>query len=282
MAEPPKARGISGRAIRGHLDLRADLRGDETYISRQSFSAPLHLSKPHADAGALVVHLVNPTAGFFDGDELNLRVEAGAGTRLVFSSPGASRVHRARGAEPAVCRQRLVVEEHASVEWIPEPFIPQAGARYVQRTDVELSESASLLYFEWIAPGRVARGEVFSYEDLRWELDLVKGGRLIARERYTLSPRGHHLEALRAKSEDAHYFAVNAAGEFARDWPGDELDALNNETTYLGHGPLLDGVRIIRALCADSLSVRKLVREIRALLYAAAGRPAPHLGRLLT
>src|SRR5690606_23247607 len=108
---------------------RAELRERETYISRQSFSAPLHLSKAHSDADALVVQLVNPTAGFFDGDALDLRVEAGVGTRLVLSSPGASRVHRARGGEPAVCGQRLVVEADASVEWIPEPFIPQAGAR---------------------------------------------------------------------------------------------------------------------------------------------------------
>ena len=121
-------------------------------MSRQSFRAPVHLSKPHLESGALVVQLVNPTAGFFDGDRLDLAVEAGKGSRMVLSTPGASRVHRARGEEAAVCSQHLTVEEDAFLEWIPEPFIPQAGARYHQKTTIALAPGAGLFFFDWISP----------------------------------------------------------------------------------------------------------------------------------
>jgi len=273
--------GVSGRAVRGHLELRSDLRGDGvTYLSQQSFRAPIHLGKAHCDAGAAIVHLVNPTAGFFDGDRLDLRIVAGSGSRLVLSAPGASRVHRARTLADAVCEQTLHVEAGASVEWIPEPFIPQADARYVQRTGIDLAGDASLLYFEWIAPGRVAHGEIFAYDRLRWEMDLVVNGRLVARERYNLTRDGHHLEALRAKFPAAHYFAVYAAGEFAANWPGDSIDSLGGEDVYLGHGPLLGGTRVIRALCRDSLGTRRLMESLRTVLYQAAGRRPPRLGRI--
>lgn len=277
----PSAHGITGRAIRGHLDLRGDIRPDGvTYISRQSFRAPIHLSKPHVESGALVVHLVNPTAGFFDGDRLDLKVEAGEGSKLVLSTPGASRVHRARGQEAAICSQELKVEKGAFLEWIPEPFIPQGGARYHQQTKIELAADAGLFFFEWIAPGRVARGEVFEYENLRWELDLEVEGKLVARERYDLSPKGLSLTALQERFPASHYLTVHVAGIPAEAWPGEALDLLSGEKVYLGHGPLLHGVQMIRALCADSLAARALLAELRGLLYAAAGRPAPRLGRL--
>ncbi|QJE96285.1 urease accessory protein UreD [Luteolibacter luteus] len=273
--------GITGRTIRGHLDLRCDLRPDGvTYLSRQSFRAPIHLSKPHVESGALVVHLVNPTAGFFDGDRLDVRVDAGQGSRVVLSSPGASRVHRARGETPAICSQHLTVESGAFMEWIPEPFIPQAGARYHQQTKIELAEDAGLFFFEWIAPGRVARGEIFDYESLRWELDLEVGGKLIARERYNLNPSDHSLTAMREKFPAAHYVTVHVAGITASAWPAEELDALSGEKIYLGHGPLLAGAFMVRALCADSLAARSLLVDLRQILYRASGHSAPRLGRL--
>lgn len=276
----PDSPGITGRAIHGHLDLRSDVRGDGTpYLSRQSFRAPIHLSKSHVESGALLVHLVNPTAGFFDGDRLDLDVTAGAGSRMILSTPGASRVHRARGVTPALCQQHLRVERDAFLEWIPEPFIPQAGARYHQRTVIELEENAGLFFFEWIAPGRVARGEVFAYELLRWELDLKVAGRLVARESYDLRPGDHSLAALRDKFPAAHCVTAYVAGFPEESWPSEELDLLGNDRIYLGHGPLVGNVRLVRALCADSLAARSLMSGLRELLYRAAGKPAPRLGR---
>lgn len=273
-------RGVTGRTLRGHLDLRADLRPDGVpHLSRQSFRAPVHLSKAHLESGALVVHLVNPTAGFFDGDRLELDVTAGAGCPLVLSTPSASRVHRARGEEAAVCHQRLVVEEGGFLEWIPEPFIPQAGARYHQRTELDLRSEADLIYFDWIAPGRVARGEAFAYASLRCELDLRVEGALVARERYTLRPDDPGVMAMRERFPEGHFVTVYSAGIGPDHWPAAELDALGSERVYIGHGPLEKEVRMVRAICADSLSARALMGSVRDLLYAALKRPMPRLGR---
>jgi urease accessory protein len=150
----------------------------------------------------------------------------------------------------------------------------------VQRTTIDLHPAASLLFFDWIAPGRVAMGEVFAYQHLRWELDLTLGGNLIARERYDLRPDDDSLEALRAKFPAAHYLSVYAAGEMGANWPAEALDALNTEGVYLGHGTIAGGVHVIRALCGDSLAARKLLETLRPLLYSAAGLKPPALGRI--
>ncbi len=272
---------VSGTSLSGHLHLRCECRADGVpIISEQSFRAPIHVSKSHIDHGQLVLSIVNPTAGFFDGDRLESDVHVAPGAKLVLSTPSASRVYRARSGAAAVGFQKFRVEENASLEWIPEPFIPHAGARYAQQTEIALHPSASLLFFDWISPGRVAMGEVFAYKELRWELDLRLDETLIARERYTLRPDDSSLEALKAKFPAAHYLSVYAAGDMAKNWPAGALDAISSDGVYLGHGPLTGGVRVIRALCRDSLCARKLIETLRPLLYASADLTPPNLGRI--
>lgn len=272
---------VSANSLTGHLDLRCEVRPDGVpFISRQSFRAPIHLSKSHLDQGQLVLSIVNPTAGFFDGDLLESNIQVAAGAKLVLSTPSASRVYQTRSGAAAVSCQHFRVGENASLEWIPEPFIPHAGARYEQRTRIDLHPAASLLFFDWIAPGRVAMGEIFAWQQLRWELDLALGEKLIARERYDLRPGDDSLEALRAKFPAAHYLSVYAAGAMAANWPAEALDALGSDDVYLGHGPLSGGVHVIRALCRDSLAARRLLEALRPLLYAAADMTPPALGRI--
>lgn len=272
---------VSGSSLDGHLQLRCENRADGTpYISQQKFRAPVHIGKGHIDQGQLVLTVANPTAGFFDGDRVETDITVASGARLILSTPAASRVYQTRSGKPAANFQQFRVEENASLEWIPEPFIPHAGASYVQTTRIALHESSSLLFFEWLAPGRVAKGEAFAYQNLRWELDLSVDGSLVARERYDLNPEGHRLEALRARFPAAHYLSVYAAGVMTRDWPADALDALTNDDVSLGHGPLNGGVHVIRALCRDSLSARRLLEGLRTLLYSSAEIAPPNLGRI--
>lgn len=272
---------VSGTSLAGHLRLRCERRADGvSYISEQDFRSPIHIGKGHTDAGSLVLNIVNPTAGFFDGDRVDSRVEIGEGASLVLSTPAASRVYRTRSGRAAANHQEFHVGENAFLEWIPEPFIPHAGAEYVQTTRIALKQSSDLLFFEWIAPGRVAKGEVFAYRKLRWELDLELDGKLLARERYDLNPENHSLEALRGHFPEAHYVSVYAAGRMTDHWPAEALDALNGDTLRLGHGPLAGGVHVVRALCRDSLSARRLMGELRCLFYTSAGKTPPHLGRM--
>ena len=272
---------VSGNSLEGHLRLRCETRSDGTpFIARQNFRAPIHIGKSFVDQGRLILNITNPTAGFFDGDCVKSEITVAPGAHLVLSTPAASRVYQTRCGKPAANHQKFRVEENASLEWIPESFIPHAGASYVQTTHLHLQASSSLLFFEWLAPGRVAAGEIFAYQNLRWELDLSVAGRLVARERYDLRPENHSLESLRSAFPATHYLSVYAAGSMTKHWPTNELDALNHDDTRLGHGPLQDGVHIIRALCRDSLTARRLLENLRRLLYSSAGFIPPNLGRI--
>jgi urease accessory protein len=81
-------------SLHGGLDIVAGLddRG-VTILRRQSFSAPVHLSKPHHDEGWLVVNMASPTSGLLAGDRVEVRVAVEPGARLLLTAPSASRIH---------------------------------------------------------------------------------------------------------------------------------------------------------------------------------------------
>jgi urease accessory protein len=246
----------------------------------------MHISKPFHDADALVVNMVNPTAGLFAGDEIVCAARVESGARMLLTSPSASRVHRMNGTDGvARLRQEFAVANGAFLEVLPEIFIPQGGARYSQRTRVEVEPGAEVLFFEMLAPGRVASGEVFAFSHLDWETDVFFGPEKIARECYRLSPADDSLHALRASfaSGAAYYASCFAIGErfvhadAAACW--EKIHALHCVGARVGCSRLICGGWVIKLLAEDSLLMREKLRAVREILYLALNRIAPALRR---
>lgn len=132
--------------LTGHLDLvcAADDQG-RTFIRSQSFRAPFHISKPYWDGRALIVQIVNPTAGVLAGDVLSSRVAVESGARVLLTTPSANRIH-AMPTGSASMEQKFVVEKDAWLEVMPELFIPQAQCRYRQRTTIEVAADGEIFF----------------------------------------------------------------------------------------------------------------------------------------
>lgn len=266
----------------GHLHLVCGLDdAGRSQLVRQSFRAPLHLSKPFYDAGALVVNVVNQTAGLFAGDEIVCRAEVKTGARLLLTSPSATRVHRMPSGE-ARSEQFLSVEPGGWLEVFPELFIPQGGSRHSQRTRIELAGDAELIFFESLAPGRTASGEAFAFQSLDWRTDVRLDGRAILRERYRLCPHDHSLAALRARFPASYYASCLAVSPMLAGRE-DEARALVSEPdarVLAGASPLVAGGWIFKIIAADSPALRAAILRIRIGLHALLGRPMPGLRRV--
>lgn len=264
--------------MKGHLHLVCGPGGDGLpCLKKQSFCAPFHLSKPHVDAGALVVNVVNPTAGMFDGDHLDLNVRIEGGAHLVLTTPSASRVFRSRSGHAAVMRQQFRVESGSMLEFMPEPLIPHAGSVYDQGTELHIDPGGALLFFEWLAPGRVASGETFAFGSITWSTDLWRGGHLSVRERYRLTPDDSSLVPLRRLFPSSHYLGCFVGGDF--EFPVEAIEALQTPSCHLGWSALAGGGWSIKALCEDALTTRKLMANLRQTLHRAMGRTPASLGR---
>ena len=281
--QPVTPTPASAQGIQGHMRLvcAPDSRGFSS-LQEQSFRAPIHLSKPHWDQDTLVLNVVNPTAGLLEDDRILQEATVRTGARLLLTMPGASRAHRVRHGWAAL-EQRFTVESGAFLEALPEIFIPQAGACYKQSTRLEAAEGAELLFFESLAPGRTASGEVFEYRWLDWRTDLWIGEKHAAKERLWLEPGTATIRALRTQFPAAYYGSVLAVGKpFAE--ASDALQALHtlqSEEVWIGHSRLAHPSGwTLRVLAKTAPALRATLLAIRSSLYATLQRTPPGLRRI--
>ena len=227
-----------------------------TGIAQQRVSAPFHLSKPYWDGRVLLVQCVNATPGIFAGDTLALSVDVQSSASVLLTSPSASRIHTMKSGL-ATLEQKFVVGENAWLEVMPELFIPQAGCRYRQATRIDVARSGRLFFVETLAPGRVARGEAFDFDDIRWETDVRVGGELVLRERYPLTPRDESLWSVRKKYEAAYLATCCIVAPLA------SLDLAATDGVLAGASHIDERMWVVRMLAKDSPSLRQALKELR-------------------
>ncbi len=267
----------------GHLHLVFASREGRTFISEQSFRAPMHVSKPYWDGQYLIVNVVNPTAGLFSGDQVNVSLRAESGSRTVVTSPSASRLYQARPDGHAISiRQQILVEKGAWLDLIPELLIPHAGAKYTQATLLTVQAGGEAFFIESMAPGRVAAGESFAFAGLHWTTQLTVAGRFLAIERYRLSPDDDSLRPLRLHFPGSYHASGYVVSSRL---PGDRaflqaIAALGSSSVLIGASILAPCALSVRILAADAISIRRAINDLRTLIYQVLGYSSPDLRKL--
>ncbi|MBA2681389.1 MAG: urease accessory protein UreD [Ktedonobacteraceae bacterium] len=140
--------------------------------------------------GGALVHLHNISGGVLGGDSLALHVEVAPNAYAQLTSTSATRIYRCSPqASTSIQTSEVRVQEGGLLEYLPDPLIPFAGARYRQRTRIELAAGAGLFWWETVAPGRTARGELFDYDLVDISLAISTQDRPLALEHVKLEPK---------------------------------------------------------------------------------------------
>ncbi len=180
------------------LDFARDELSGRTVLAGSHQEPPLRVVRAFAmEDGAAMVHLHNVSGGLLGGDRWRLAVNVGSEACAQITTTGATRVYRPRDeAQVTTQANEVTVGENALLEYLPDPLIPFAGARFSQRTCIRLSSGAGLFWWEILAPGREARGEIFEYAGVELKTDLLAVGRPIAIERVRIEPEKHRVASL--------------------------------------------------------------------------------------
>ena len=142
-------------------------------------------------SGETLAHVHNLSGGILDSDALRIQIDLSAGAQAQVTSTGATRIYRSRSPERlASQRMHVSIAAGAYLEYLPDQLIPFAGSRFEQTARVELQPGASLIWWDRIAPGREASGEVFQFHSLTSHFELIACEQPIAIERWTLTPLG--------------------------------------------------------------------------------------------
>lgn len=227
---------------------------------------PLRMIRAFAqpDGGALI-HLHNISGGVLGGDTLRVRVDVGAAARALVTTTGATRVYRHRpGLPDAVQETTFSVGAGGLLEYLPDPLIPFAGARYRQVTRCDLTGDAGLFAWDVVTPGREASGERFAYDELALESVVTVDGVPIVWEKTCLQPARQTLASPAAMGGYRSFatLLMCRGGQSPASWRELEkvLAALADELTTVRE--VVWGASM---LAADGVVVRGLARDARHL-----------------
>jgi urease accessory protein len=173
----------------GELKLDYAKRDHRTIISYSYFTTPWKLLPPIYldDTGAAYTLLVNPSGGLVGGDHLSIDMNVEQGAHVLISSPSANRVYRTEG-KVSEQHVNITVGPGAILEWFPEHTIPFAGSRFRQILHATLAPGATLLLWDAVASGRIAREERWAFTDLENEIRITTASGSSLLERYVLDP----------------------------------------------------------------------------------------------
>jgi urease accessory protein len=216
--------------------------GDRTVFGRTNCQTPWHLLPPIYldETGSAYTLLVNPSGGLVGGDRLSIDLTVGPKAHVMISTPSANRVYRSL-SKTSVQEVKIDVGSGGILEWIPEHTIPFAGSRFRQTLDVDLAVGATLILWDGIASGRIARGERWGFTSLENRIRITTASGASVGEHYVLMPVDNSSGIGLAKDWDyvASLFMIGEGVE-AGVWT--TLEPTLAEILEMSQGQVLGGV----------------------------------------
>ncbi|MDP2016848.1 urease accessory protein UreD [Hydrogenophaga sp.] len=157
-----------------HARLSLDLRFEhQKTTARFEHDGPLRILKSLYPEGHGICHnvIIHPPGGLVGGDVLDVRVQAGAGTHGLISTPGATRFYRSDG--PATTQQvTLALLEGARLEWLPLEAIAYPGCLAHNSLSATLAEGAEMIGWDVCALGLPSANQPFDRGSLTQHLEI--------------------------------------------------------------------------------------------------------------
>ncbi len=245
------------RVAQGRLSF--ERAGASTVLRDAYAESPLRVLTPRNHGQAAWAFTSTLGGGFVDGDRVRLRIRVGEGARAYVSTQGPTRIYRS----PAGCESTVSAEVAAGAALVlaPDPTACFKGARFRQRTEVDLAEGASVAVCDVLSAGR--SGERWSFDRCSLGLVVRRGGRAVLEDSWLLDS-GHGPLGDRLGRFEALGTAFVAGPLFARETLAlDSQPVVPRSRLLLSSSPVgSDGV-VLRLAAA---SVEELTLELRARL----------------
>jgi urease accessory protein len=240
--------------------------GGATAVSAAYAESPLRFLTPRNHGTAAWAFTSALGGGLLDGDSIELTISVGAGARAFVSSQGPTRVFRSpRGCVSEVFAQ---VGEGAALVLAPEPAACFGGARFEQRTEIDLAAGASLLLWDVLSMGR----ERWGFARCRSSLAVRRAGRALLDEAWLLDPaHGNLRERFGRFQAIATFLLVGPLFSGMRAAVGERIES----RAVLKGAPLIESAS---PLGEDALVVRLAAESVQELLHSLRAHLPSFLG----
>ncbi|AOV07320.1 urease accessory protein UreD [Sporosarcina ureilytica] len=155
----------------GRLSMEFQYRGNKTVLSNCYQNPPLRASRPlyinPANRSEATVYLVETSGGIVEGDHNVFEIDIKEGADVCLIPQSATKIYPSYNDIWSSQNMDISIGPKASLSFKTEALIPFEQARFNGKTVIQMAKDSTLLWGDILSPGRVARGEVFEYTDVR-------------------------------------------------------------------------------------------------------------------
>lgn len=226
-------------------------------MARCRFRLPLQALAPAAlPGGAAYLMLLNPAGGLNGGDHAATDIELGPGAQVCLATPSATRVYRCPGP-PAIQRTSIRLAAGAHLDYLPDHLIPHDGADLIQSVRIDIEASASCVFWDALAAGRVARGELWRFRRVDSRVEVFSGGEPVYMSRSSIVPALRDPSRIGVMEGFGYTACLLALGAFdAAEAARSILGAFDDRTgTLLAASPLRRGGCVVRILARSAIAL---------------------------
>jgi urease accessory protein len=244
------------------LDLRFEPRPNKTVLAHRQQRGPLAVQRPfYPEHDVCHLYILHPPGGVAGGDQLTIQSEHKTGSDTVITTPGATKFYRSE-QQQAKQTQKLIVEEGASLEWLPQETIYFPGAKAYLSTEIELQGSARLIAWETHCLGLPANQQTFASGEVTICLQLHHDQQPVLLEKMTVTPEQlNKPTGLRNNPVLSTLIATHATQELL-----DQVREILADSKELISATLLDSYLVVRFLGQSTAISRQLFTQIWTLI----------------
>jgi urease accessory protein len=149
-------------------------------------ASPLRVLTPRNHGQGAWIYLAGLGGGLVSGDRYQIEIEARDGSTALVTTQASTKVYRSSTGSSQDLRCR--VADGGLLVLLPDPVVCFGGARYAQRTEVDLAPGASAIILDGFTCGRGARGERWKFDRYESRSSLKRGNRETFVEAVRLDP----------------------------------------------------------------------------------------------
>ncbi len=239
--------------------------GRPCVISRYH-APPAHFSKPYIEGDHIRCQVTTPTAGLLAGDQMSIDVRAEAGIRASVINPALTRVHPMSKNEHATIHQQyFATDEGTLLEISGEGIQLLKDASLHQKTELRTDGRASLLYTEFIYPGRLTRGEAFCFQRLAGHLSCHVNGHYMLREVSSIDAGSRAMDAWQRRFGTSMMATVVFLSPCANEVSLEEWN-FSNDNMHIGSAHHGNSTVVLKAVGKRPLVLKKQIEKFRRQL----------------
>jgi urease accessory protein len=182
--------------LKSTIKINAEREGKLTLLKESSYNAPYKVI--HYGSRYLHEHLelilMSSSPGIMDGDEIDISVNVHEGAHLKLFTQSFNKLHPMENG--AVQRTHVQVKKDGIFRFIPHPITPFAKSNFKAVNELHLDESATLIWGDILASGRVHSGESFEFTRLHVVTKIYSNKKLVLLDNQLLEPGRQPLKSI--------------------------------------------------------------------------------------